>query len=205
MPTTRRLAAFLLLCAVFASAKTTPAQNEYADLLSRLKSGDTSVDFAKLRLSWVDSPEYQQAKDTDTQKKAMLAALNAQKFDEALKNAEVVLASNYVDIDAHYAAYLANRELHHDQVAEFHKAVVQGLLKSITDSGDGKTPEHAYVVITVDEEYVVLRFMHLMPASQSLQIKNGHSYDKLDAKDPQTGGTQTLYFNVDIPMKHYGI
>jgi hypothetical protein len=178
-------------------------QLPYAKLLERVKGGDLTIDFKRLRFSYMDSPEYRTAKNTDEQAEAMIAAINANDFPAALKSAEVVLANDYVDLDAHFAEFVANRELHHDSEANFHKAVFEGLVRSITDSGDGKSDKTAYVVITTHEEYVLLRVMGLSPGQQSLKHSNHHSYDILEAKDPKTNQTVTLYFNVDVPFKHY--
>jgi hypothetical protein len=47
---------------------------------------------------------------------------------------------------------------------------------------------------------VILRVLSLQPAHQSLVEDQGHSYDVMEAKDPKTGETVTLFFNVDISM-----
>jgi len=41
-----------------------------------------------------------------------------------------------------------------------------------------------------------------LPKSQSLLKKNGHSYDEIKYEDPASKEEKTLYFNVDIPIKH---
>jgi hypothetical protein len=175
----------------------------YDALVEKLKSNDKTVDFRELRLAYANSPNMDKGPDTDPQKKAMMAALNSHDFTAALKNADVVLAADYVDMDAHYVEYIANRELKASDPAEFHKFVLQGLLKSITDSNDGKTPETAFQVIEVHEEYVLLHFMGIgLPESQALLHKNGHAYDEIKFKDPKSNEEVTLYFNVDIPAKH---
>lgn len=133
----------------------------------------------------------------------MMASLNSKDFTTAIKNADIVLASKYVDMDAHYVAYVAHRELKDTQQAEIHKFILQELLESITASGDGKTPETAFQVIEVHEEYVLLRFMGIgLPESQALLHKNGHSFDEIKFKDPASKQEVTMYFNVDIPTKH---
>ncbi len=178
-------------------------ESTYDVLVARVKSGDKTVDFRALRLAYADSPNYSKGPDSDEQKKAMTAALNSRAFAKAIEHADTVLTSNYVDMDGHFVEYVARRELKEVEAAEFHKWVLQGLLKSITDSGDGKTPETAYQVIEVHEEYVLLRFMGVgLPSSQSLLSKNGHSYDEIKFEDPQSKHEVTLFFNVDIPIKH---
>src|SRR5215472_6684335 len=113
----------------------------YNEIVSRLKAGDRKVDFKELRLAYAELPH---TRDTDPAKKAMLASLNSKKYEDALKNADRVLANDYVDMDAHYAEYLAQRELHHADQSDFHKFVFQGLLDSITKSADGKSFETAF-------------------------------------------------------------
>ena len=177
--------------------------SEYATLLAALKAGDTQIDYARLRLSYMDSPEYKQAKDTSDAEKAMTEALNAKDYTGALKEAETVLESDYVSIDAHFVAFVANRELGAADQAEFHLAVFRGLIDSIRNSGDGLSTQTAWVVIDVHEEYVLLRALGFQPSDQSLIQKDGHSYDEMKVKS-EDGKQQTFYFNVDIPFKHYG-
>jgi hemerythrin len=192
----------LLLASALAWSQAGNAVSEYAGLRDKVKSGDLSIDFQRLRISYVDSPEHRQAKDTDDQKKRMIQAINAKDFTKALKNAEAVLDSDYSDMDAHFAEYIAYRETDDSKQAEFHRSVFDGLIKSILNSGDGKSEETAYVVASVPEEYVVLRVMGLQIRNQSLAHNGGHSYDVLEVKEPKSGKTSTLYFNVDVSMNH---
>jgi len=76
------------------------AKPTYADLVAKVKAGDKTVDFRLLRIAYADSSG---GPDTDKQRKAMTAALNAKSYEEALKNADVVLEGNYTDMDAHFA------------------------------------------------------------------------------------------------------
>jgi len=57
------------------------AKPTYADLVAKVKAGDKSIDFRELRFAYADS---RGGADTDKQKKAMTAALNSKKYDEAL-------------------------------------------------------------------------------------------------------------------------
>jgi hypothetical protein len=195
----------LLAVAVLPSAVAALDQpSEYATLLASLKAGKTDIDYARLRISYMDSPEYKAAKDVSDSENAMLDALNKKDYPAALKNAEIVLDSAYVNMNAHFVAMVANRELGAKDKSEFHSAVFHGLIKSILDSGDGKSLEKAWVVINVEEEYVILRVLGFKPSEQSLIHKDGHSYDEMKVKSAEDGTEQTFYFNVDIPFKHYG-
>ena len=203
----RKKPAFLFLCALQIAAPAlglsqgTPS--EYASVLARVKSGDLSIDFQRLRLSYMDAPERHKAKDTNKERTEMFDAVKGKDYKKAIQKADKVLANEFVDMDAHFVEAIAHRELQEMDKADFHKAVFSGLLKSITDSADGKSKKSAFAVISVDEEYVVLRVMGLRLSKQSVAHEEGHSYDVMETIDPASGNTVTLYFNVDIPFKHY--
>src|SRR5208337_3500289 len=74
--------------------------SEYATLLASLKAGKTDIDYTRLRISYMDSPEYKAAKDVSDSENAMIDALNKKDYPAALKNAEIVLDSAYVNMDA---------------------------------------------------------------------------------------------------------
>jgi hypothetical protein len=197
------LAVVALPPAIAAPFAVSDQPSEYATLLASLKAGNTSIDYTRLRLSYMDSPERKAAKDTSNSEKAMFEELDKKDYPAALKDAEAVLESDYVNIDAHFVALVANQEMGAMDKAEFHRTVFRGLINSIRNSGDGKSPETAWVVITVHEEYVILRVLGFRPSQQSLLSQNGHSYDVMKVKNAEDGTEQTFYFNVDIPFKHY--
>jgi hypothetical protein len=199
------LIAILLFASLSLIANAQDKPSEYATLLAALKAGNTDIDYTRLRLSWMDSPEYKQARDTTKEQDAMNAAMKLKNYADALKNAEVVLASEYVNMDAHFVAYAANKELGADDEAEFDRTVFRGLVNSILHSGDGKSMRTAWVVINTHEEYVLFRVLGYRPGDQSLMNKDGHSYDVMKVKKVDDGTDATFYFNVDIPMKHYGV
>jgi hypothetical protein len=189
-----------LLVITSVATQTKSSESHYAELVAQVKSGDQSVDFRQLREAYAELPKHP---DTSKQKDAMQAALREKRFADAVKHADAVLAANFVDMDAHYVAFVAHRELKEYERADFHRTAFQNLFHSITDSGDGKTPETAFHVIDVHEEYVWLKVKGVgLPKSQSYIHKDGHAYDLLVFDDPETKKEQSVYFNVDIPAKH---
>jgi hypothetical protein len=110
----------------------------YDVLVARVKNGDHSVDFRQLRLAYSESPKFRNGPDITTQKHAMTIALNGKEFAKAIQNADTVLAVNYVDMDAYFVEYIAHRESGESERADFYKFVLQQLLRSITNSGDGR-------------------------------------------------------------------
>jgi hypothetical protein len=189
-----------VFCCVLAAAQ--GAASEYGKLLADLRGGNTQIDFLRLRMSWVTSPEREHAVNVSATQKVMFTAMQGKDYAGALKAAEAVLDGEYVNIEAHMVASMAAKQTGADDKADFHRAVVTGLLDSIRHSGDGKSAKTAWVVINTHEEYSMLRAFGLRPAGQALIHQDGHSYDQMKATE-QDGTEQTFYFNVDIPMKEY--
>jgi hypothetical protein len=182
------------------SASPATAKPTYAALLERATQSDATVDFKELRMAFTETPDYSPYGGDREARRNMFAALNAKEYEQALEPAGKILAKNYVDLNAHFVSYVANRELGRTERATFHKFMFDGLMKSITGHGDGKTPETAFVVISTDEEYVLFNFLGLRPAGQSLVNQDGHSYDRMAANDPKTNESLVYFFNIDKPF-----
>ena len=191
----------VFLCTVLAQGKENPAATaSYEKALQQLKSGNLNVDFKVMRLDCAAS-KYECEADSDDIK-LMFSLLNDKKFDQALKKVNQILENIFVDAELHYIAFVANSELGNKEKAEFHKAVIRGLLDSIQENKKGRSEEDAFVVINVREEYTFLRFSNMQVTKQSLSRKGAHSYDIMNCKDMNNQGREvTAYFNIDIPEK----
>jgi Domain of unknown function (DUF4919) len=189
----------LLMAAQLALAQgANPADAKYKSLLERVKNGDATVDIGELRLDFALTLDYTADTDVDLFKE-MIAALNKKDFPAAIASAEKALKDYYVDIDAHQMLYVAYRETHDPDKAKFHQNIMHALLDSLLKSGDGKSEETAFAVISTREEYVILQVKGLKPLKQSIVTEKHHAYDTMEVED-QKGVKQTLYFNIDKPM-----
>lgn len=175
----------------------------YAQLLAKLKNGDTSIDFKELRLSSVESDDADTGEADRDLRRKLFEAYDAKNYKDAIKAGEAALKSGYLDIETHLVMALANREAADVKKFEFHKAVYLGLLNSILASGDGKSAKTAFVVINVGEEYAVLNALELKRGSQSLQNVDGHKYDVLNVTDTKTNERKDVFFNIDIVWAGY--
>jgi hypothetical protein len=186
------------------AAQQKPSAARYKELVEKLRKGERDVDFTELRMSFTETEDFSPYGGDRDARGAMFGALNAGKWDEALKQSSKILEKNYVDINAHFGAYIANTRKGDTAKADFHKFVTLGLVNSVRGAGDGKSMEQAFVVISTDEEYALLNILGLLPGDQSLMHGGGHAYDKLDAVDPKTNQEHEFYFQIDIPFGWLG-
>lgn len=175
-------------------AEETPS---YQSLVERLKKNDRTVDFRQLRVAYSETEGFSPYGTDREGRQKMFAALSEKNFSQAAEQAEKILKDKYVDIYAHFVAARAYGELGKADKSEFHDFAFNGLIKSIMGTGDGKTPEAAFFVIAVEEEYALLDVMGMKVKGQSLIRKDGHSYDLMRVTDSQTGKETEFYFNID--------
>ena len=186
------IAGLLFMC-LAAQAET------YDEMVARVRGGDAAVDYRALRDAYAASPQYSPYGGSDDEKKAMRDGFLAGDCAKVLQAAEAVLTANFVDIQAHMLSATCH-ERGGDQVkGALHKAVAKGLLDSILASGDGKTTKTAFIVVSVDEEYVVLSTLGWHMTAQSLISDDGHAFDAMQATS-RTGESATFYFQIDRLM-----
>lgn len=177
------------------------AAEDYGAMVERLKKGDTTVDYRALREAYAASPKYQPYGGSfDDTRQAMRKAFAAKDCPNAIANGEKVLNEIYIDLLSHALIGRCYDNANNKPKADFHRAVGRGLVASVSASGDGKTPETAFIVVTIDEEYDLLSTRNLNLISQSLVHSGGHSFDRVEVQD-NGGRGSTVFFQIDAPLR----
>jgi hypothetical protein len=179
---------------------TAVARSKYDSLAVRVAGGDTQIDWRELRLAAVVAGVNGDFDWHDADKKSQ-AAFNAGKYDDALALALSITKHNIASPNGHFDAFVAYKHL--DKTADMQKEqmILGGILKSIADSGDGKSAATAYFTVDPSEEYIFMELvLGLSPKGQALSHKDGHDYDVMTAVD-DAGKESTLWFNTDTDMQ----
>jgi hypothetical protein len=176
--------------------------SDYYTLLDSIKN-NTSSDFFALRMAYTKTGDYtpydsRMGKLYDR----ITTLLDSAAYSQATLLCDSILQHKYVDALVHLYLgyiYLQNGD---SLRSDYHYDCYDGLLGSIEESGDGRAPKTAYIVIDTREEYVFLDWYDLEVKSQSLLSEDGYSFDLLDAYDPQQDKDFEVYFNVQIPLDY---
>lgn len=170
----------------------------YQDMLRKVHETDSGIDYREFRLAYADTEDYKPSADPDL-RSAMFGALSAKDYERAAGLAETILKDRYVDIYAHQVAAVAYRERGDRAKSTIHGSLARELVRSIVESGDGQSPETAMLLISEDEESVILQALQLKMVGQELIDVAGHTLDRVEAMDSGEGHV-TLYFNLDVPV-----
>jgi Domain of unknown function (DUF4919) len=188
----------LALCPAIFSLTKQEAQQIYDTDSKKIRAGDLSFDWKEYRLAAATSD---QGFDWHPIRTRFMQQLNQGDMQGALKSAAEIKNHDMAQPEGHLLAMIALKKLGRDQDAAFEHKVVEAYLQSITSSGDGRSSETAYFVVSEDEEYFFINIVMGvgLPESQSLVQRNGHSFDLLKIKD-KDGSVQEIWFNVDTSM-----
>lgn len=189
----RSLLAILLIVA----CATPPASSPGPDGARASPPPDWSapVDFGHLRAAYGERADFFQVCENGRSERTWFELVSNARWEDVLTLSRAWLSHCPVDIDAHLVTAAALTKLSRENEAEPHTRWFRGLVGSVLASGDGRTPETAWVVISVAEEYSVLRALRLDIKKQALVE---HKIDALTVESPS--GTGTVYFD---PAAHF--
>jgi hypothetical protein len=176
----------------------------YDDLLTAAQHNPAAADFLALRTAYADSDYYAPYSHNQDHLNALNAALPAGDFSGAIDAVRGLLDYNYLDIEAHIAADYVYTQAGEPDKSHYHRTFAKGLIDAIMRSGDGRSYETAFIVISIPEEYLVLRLMGFKSVGQRLVQHEGHWFDVLTAQHPQAQGTFDIHFNIDLPKNWLG-
>lgn len=171
----------------------------YESLVGRLRAGDTLVDYTALRMAYAKTPGYKPYPVRWDENRAMLEALERRRFGEVRTLADSILSSNYADPDAHLGAMGAAYSRGDSARGQFHGAVYRGLIRSI-GSRSGRSLDSAIVVISVHEQYALLRARGLERTRVVIFPCGRSMCDQMEVIDRRSGAKALLYFDISIPQ-----
>jgi len=190
--------ALLLVGLALSSGNTRAAGPSYDDYVAQVKAGKIEIDYTAFRLAYAASSKYAPYGTIEIVSK-LKNAYDAGDCPSAMVHAKEVFEVNFIQMDAHKIAALCLKKAGNEEEARRHYAMFLGLFSSVLKSGNGMSPETAFVVIAVDEEYNVLETASLTPVKQERVNHGGSAFDRFEVKLPESDRTATLFFNVDRP------
>jgi uncharacterized protein DUF4919 len=190
--------ALLLVGLALSSGNTRAAGLSYDDYVAQVKAGKIEIDYTAFRLAYAASSKYAPYGTIEIVSK-LKKAYDAGDCPSAMAHAEEVFEVNFIQMDAHKIAAFCLKKAGNEEEARRHYAMFLGLFSSVLKSGNGMSPETAFVVIAVEEEYNVLETASFTPVKQERVNHGGSAFDRFEVKLPESEQTVTLFFNVDRP------
>jgi len=180
-----------------AAAIADPLTERYQSLLAAAEGDPAKADWGALRTTYAATPQFNVFGDPGAKHRLYGALQNGDDVG-ALRIADQILADDYVDMDAHNVAAQADAKLGRTREAAKHAAIARALAASV-ETGDGLSPAGAFTVISVEEEYALMRLLNLKVVNMVTGHAGPHHYDALDAVDAM-GVKRTYFFLIDAVL-----
>ena len=179
------------------------SQSEYRMLLEEARQLSFTLDFDRLRKAYVESSEYNPYGGVKLKGlPEAYSSVEQADFNNCMRNVDKVLAYNYMSLEAHMIGVLCSGQAGDFEREDLHRYMVEGLMTSIENSGDGKSQESAFQTISTSELRGFVRLKGLQVLDQSIVYDNKGIYDKMQVRDPESGEEYPLFFNVSQQFAH---
>ncbi len=118
-------------------------------------------------------------------------------YFECIDVAEKYLKDDPLLIEAYL--YIAYSHLYMGDIEKYKENiyVYSAFVMSISYSGDGKTPDTPYIIISIADEYNMMYFLGFKYGTQKLLQIDGHIYDAFEIKDAKEHESD-IYFLIDV-------
>lgn len=194
------VAPLILLAASLAGCASSPSTSAKAPLNSHTPLANPfSVDFDRLRADFGARSDFAEICERDRPLHQLADLVIQKDWNTIVVTSEPWLQRCPVDIDAHLIRAVALKELKRPTESEHHMNWFRGLVDSVLTSGDGRTPQTAFLVISVAEEYSILRVLRVRP-KRHMTLSSG--VDELVVEIDGVAGT--LYFSPVAQARRLG-
>jgi hypothetical protein len=176
------------------------AQATYDELTARAASGDKAVDFALLRSNFPFTRQWDASNSNIAPilEQAKIAA-KGKDCATALGKLDEVLKADYTLITAHRL----RADCLSGDAARLESRIADGLMRSLTHGGDGRTEASAYPVMSGHEETDLLADKHVLIKTRDVEVRgsDGRYYDVVHGIVVSNGvRTQDVYFDVSTEV-----
>ncbi len=170
-------------------------KKEYLALVEKLKKGDPDVHFGQLRRAFVEWKISGGKIEEHPKRAEMVAAFQSNRHAEAVKLAEEVLDLEFYNHNIFGAVSDSYKALDNNDKFDHYNGLYHRAQHGLFLSGDGKTAATAYYVLSIAEEYRVMRELGFTTQMQALQSVDGQAFDVLSGVDSK-GNRVSVYFNI---------
>ncbi len=175
-------------------------------LLAAARKEPAKADWNALRHAFAQTRHY---RPYNVEWKKEISQVGKDLADGNLKDAEPALVKllereRFMRLDALAMAAALYQKMGDKDKAQTHQILLEGLADTVFVPEHGMSFEKPFVVLFIDEEYIVLRTLRLRHNQQSLREKDGHHFDVFTIPAQGNRPEREVYFNIDMPFHALG-
>lgn len=176
-------------------------EQNFRALAAKAEKDPRTADFAALRDAYVESEDYKPVKHFSYNK--LIGQTNtATDFEDVVRFCERILEGNPMDLEVRMMLEFAYERLEWFEFAGKQHDFIEGMLKALFATGDGRSLDTAWQVVAVAEEYTALSVMGLKMLNQELVQLDDQFFDVLTvrARADDNEEPYQLFFEITTPF-----
>lgn len=173
------------------------ADSRYQLLVEKVSRRATADDFKALQENYILSSHYHPydiAESTDS--KALFEHMQSQQWQQCATQAQKILNYNFISLNAHFAAMVCANKTDDYLNNDKHKYILKNLIDTIARSGDGESPQSAFMISSTTQLRAFVRLQGFEITGQKLMHKKEKTYDVMTLKNVTDNNTVQWYFDI---------
>lgn len=175
--------------------------DNYSKTVKMLENGKTDIDYKLFRESFIESEQFKIASEKRSEfnklEKEMYRQMSKSAYDSIITTTRKMLSIDYTSMIAHKILRQTYKLVGDTINAKKYKTIQFGLLKSIVNTGDGKSCQSGWSVIQISEEYFILNMLGVELDNQSIA---GGICDRMEVVD-KNREKKVYYFEISNVFK----
>ncbi len=175
------------------------------EVIKALQKRSGNFDFGRMRDYYTQTSQYDPYADKIQEKLYMISYIVAQNKDpdavaQAFTDFSEIIKAHMPNINVITLAISMAKEDKRYGDPKFYQWISQGIMHTVTRSGDGSSFSAAYSVLCTDEEDLLLRHLKVAALKSELIPYGSRYYNLHEVKDLRTGAVRELFVDVTIPL-----
>jgi hypothetical protein len=182
------------------------SNQDYNEIVARVKAQKANAGDYDNLLRIYPLTQYYDPKNKREQAAKLMSQNYMQReyWQDCLDVNKRVLVNNFLSLTAHYGASICAAESGNTELGQFHNQILDNLIEAIWRTGDGKTPQTALYITSVDDLYAFIQLHQLVVTGQSLTYVDDLPIQQIQLRNPQNQRPLLWYFDV-TPQFRRGI
>lgn len=174
----------------------------YPTLLGRFTSFDTTLTTKELHLVYYGKcfQSFYEPSSLYEDREEMFELIKEKDFNAALILGKLAFDADPLDLKTLFGLYICHQNLYNLTEAEKYQFLYFALVGTILETGSGKNPKEAFVVMNISDEYEIISSLG-KEIKKHKTIKGDTDCFKLKKGEDKTlNKIKKLYFNITIPL-----
>ncbi|MCB9194675.1 MAG: DUF4919 domain-containing protein [Flavobacteriales bacterium] len=178
------------------------SQYYYPSLLIRYQNFDTTLTSKEFHFLYYGQyfQSFYRPSEANTESELMFQFIKMRTFETAIDYGLKSFEKHPLDLKTIFGLYICYDRIGNEDEAGKYQMLYFGIVAAILETGDGKTPHTAFIVMNISDEYEIISSLEKEIKKYKLIGLDTELFKLKGTKNLVTKKIKKLYFNIHIPL-----